>query len=134
VDPLAVPRLTVPDGRCRRTGSAAALNTGDWVPFHGGPRETDSLEWTLESVHFPDPVTRWSAALSRRRDGRHRAAHGRARILLDGIAFRELTGGSTPHRTVRRAARKPLPRWLLPIVSRTSTTLRQRLAAPTPPT
>ena len=47
-----------------RLGSAAALNTdATGYLFTVGQGETDSLEWTLESVHFPDPVTRWSAAL-----------------------------------------------------------------------
>ena len=51
-------------------------------------------------------------------------------ILLDGIAFRELDGRIyTALVPFGGAARTPLPRWLLPIVSRTSTTLRQRLAA-----
>ena len=51
-------------------------------------------------------------------------------ILLDGVAFRELDGRIyTALVPLGGAARKPQPRWLLPIVSRTSPTLRQRLAA-----
>jgi rifampicin phosphotransferase len=96
-----------------------------------GQGETDSLEWTLESVHFPDPVTRWSAALyTTTQTAVIEQLMAELGILLDGIAFRELDGRIyTALVPFGGAARKPLPRWLLPIVSRTSTTLRQRLAA-----
>jgi pyruvate,water dikinase len=96
-----------------------------------GPGETDSLEWTLESVHFPDPVTRWSAALyTTTQTAVIEQLMAELGILLDGVAFRELDGRIyTALVPFGGAARKPQPRWLLPIISRTSPALRQRLAA-----
>lgn len=96
-----------------------------------GHGETDSLKWTLESVHFPDPVTRWSAALyTTTQTAVIEQLMAELGILLDGVAFREL-GGRIYSALVPfgGADRKPQPRWLLPIISRTSPTLRQRLAA-----
>ncbi len=99
--------------------------------FTVGHGETDSLVWTLESVRFPDPVTRWSSALyttTQTAIVEHLMAE--LGILLDGVAFRELDGRIyTAVVPFGGAARKPQPRWLLPILSRTSPTLRQRLAA-----
>ena len=99
--------------------------------FTVGHGETDSLEWTLESVHFPDPVTRWSAALyTTTQTAVIEQLMAELGILLDGVAFRELDGRIyTALVPFGGAARKPQPRWLLPIISRTSPTLRQRLAA-----
>ena len=123
LDPLAVPRLTCTDGRSPGPGTAAALNAGaTGYRFTVGHGETDSLEWTLESVHFPDPVTRWSAALyTTTQTAVIEQLMAELGILLDGIAFRELDGRIyTALVPFGGAARKPLPRWLLPIVSRTS--------------
>jgi pyruvate,water dikinase len=96
-----------------------------------GHGETASVEWTLESAHFPDPVTRWSSALyTTTQTAIVEQLMAELGILLDGVAFRELDGRIyTAVVPFGGAARKPQPRWLLPIVSRTSPTLRQRLAA-----
>ena len=132
MDPLAVPRLTVPDVVALRLGRDAALNAGaSGYRFTVGHGETDNLEWTLESVHFPDPVTRWSAALyTTTQTAVIEQLMAELGILLDGVAFRELDGRIyTALVPFGGAARKPQPRWLLPIISRTSPALRQRLAA-----
>ena len=137
VDPLAVPRLTVPDDRSPRLGTAAALNAAaTGYRFTVGHGETDSLEWTLESVHFPDPVTRWSAALyTTTQTAVIEQLMAELGILLDGIAFRELDGRIyTALVPFGGAARKPLPRWLLPIISRTSPRCGSDSPRPTPPT
>ena len=61
--------------------------------FTVGEGETDSLEWTLESVHFPDPVTRWSSALyTTTQTAINEQLMAELGILLDGVAFRELDG------------------------------------------
>jgi pyruvate,water dikinase len=96
-----------------------------------GEGTTDGLTWTLESVHFPDPVTRWTSALyTTTQTAIVEGLMAALGMLLDGVAFREIDGriytavvpfGGTGH--------KPPRRWLLPIVARTSSGLRQRLAA-----
>ena len=137
MDPLAVPRLTVPDGPSPRLGAAAALKAAaTGYRFTVGHGETDSLEWTLESVHFPDPVTRWSAALYTTTQTaviEHLMAE--LGILLDGIAFRELDGRIyTALVPFGGAARKPCPAGC----SRSSAGPRRRCGSgsprPTPPT
>ena len=117
-------RLSLGAGNTLKVGA-----TGYRLPVGHG--ETSSLEWTLESVHFPDPVTRWSSALyTTTQTAIIEQLMAELGILLDGVAYRELDGRIyTALVPLGGSARKPQPRWLLPIVSRTSPTLRQRLAA-----
>ena len=101
-----------------------------------GEGETDGLEWTLEAVHFPDPVTRWSSALYTTMQtevvARLMAEIG---VLLDGVAFRSSTAGSTRAVVPLGGRARSPPRWLVPIIGRTCA---RRCAGdwprPTPPT
>jgi phosphohistidine swiveling domain-containing protein len=96
-----------------------------------GEGATDDLDWTLEAGHFPDPVTRWSSALfTTTRTAVVERLMAEVGVLLDGIVYRELDGRIyTAVVPLGGASHKPRSRWLLPIVSRTSSALRQRLAA-----
>jgi hypothetical protein len=91
----------------------------------------DGLVWTLETTHFPAPVTRWSSALfTTMQSGILAELMSESGVLLDGLDFREIDGriyvAVVP---LGGRASKPPPRWLVPILCRTVPLLRQRLAA-----
>ena len=96
-----------------------------------GEAATDGLAWTLDSVHFPDPVTRWSSTLYTTYETRIVArVLTDIGLLLGGVAFREFDGriysAVVP---LGGRSRTALPRWLIPVMCRTVPRLRRRLAA-----
>jgi len=88
------------------------------------------LSWTLEDVHFPAPLTRWTATLWVKGETRAIkdlcAEYG---LLLDGIEMREV-GGRVYTTTVPLGGkvRKPPPAFLVPVLTRLVPELRRRIA------
>ncbi len=105
------------------------LTTGYRCPV--GEGETDGLVWTLDAVHFPDPVTRWTSHLYTTTQTTIIAnLMAETGALLDGVASRELDGRVyTALVPFGGRIRPPSPRWLVPILCRTTPLLRRRLAA-----
>ena len=96
-----------------------------------GEGETDGLVWTLDTGHFPDPVTRWSSHLyTKTQTAIIAGLMAETGALLDSVASRELDGRVyTALVPLGGRVRPPSPRWLVPILCRTTPLLRQRLAA-----
>ena len=90
---------------------------------------TDGLVWRLEAVRFPEPVTRWSAALFTSMEPAV-VAHvmEETGVLLDGVAAREFDG-RVYTAMVPLGGRARTARWLVPVMRRVRPELRRRLAA-----
>ena len=90
---------------------------------------TDGLVWRLEAVRFPEPVTRWSAALFTSIEPAV-VAHvmEETGVLLDGVAAREFDG-RVYTAMVPLGGRARTARWLVPVMRRVRPELRRRLAA-----
>jgi phosphohistidine swiveling domain-containing protein len=87
------------------------------------------LSWTLEDVHYPAPVTRWTATLWVKEESRAIkelcAEYG---LLLDGVEMKEL-GGRVYTTTVPLGGkvRKPPPSFLVPVLAKLVPELRRRI-------
>ena len=90
--------------------------------------ETDGLYWERDDVHWPGRLSRWCAELMVRRYAQGvkelAAEHG---WLIDGIAIREVEGcvyySVVP---VGGKARKPPPRFLVPVLLRVIPEMEKR--------
>jgi pyruvate,water dikinase len=88
------------------------------------------LSWTLEDVHYPAPVTRWTSTLWVKEESRAIkelcAEYG---LLLDGVEMKEI-GGRVYTTTVPLGGkvRKPPPAFLVPVLARLVPDLRRRIA------
>jgi rifampicin phosphotransferase len=88
------------------------------------------LSWALEDVHYPAPITRWTATLWVKEETRAIkdlcAQYG---LLLDGVEMKEI-GGRVYTATVPLGgkARKPPPAFLVPVLARVVPELRRRIA------
>ncbi len=90
---------------------------------------TDGLVWRLEAVRFPEPVTRWSAALFTTMEPAVIArVMEETGVLLDGVAAREFDG-RVYTALVPLGGRARTTRWLVPVLRRVRPELRRRLAA-----
>jgi len=90
---------------------------------------TDGLVWRLEAVRFPEPVTRWSAALFTTMEPAVVArVMEETGVLLDGVAAREFDG-RVYMALVPLGGRARTTRWLVPVLRRVRPELRRRLAA-----
>jgi pyruvate,water dikinase len=88
------------------------------------------LSWTLEDVHYPAPITRWTSTLWVKEESRAIkdlcAEYG---LLLDGVEMKEI-GGRVYTTTVPLGGkvRKPPPAFLIPLLARVVPDLRRRIA------
>jgi pyruvate,water dikinase len=88
------------------------------------------LSWVLEDVHFPAPLTRWTATLWVKGETRAIkelcAEYG---LLLDGVEMKEI-GGRVYTATVPLGGkvRKAPPPFLVPVLTRLVPELRRRIA------
>ena len=89
----------------------------------------DGLFWELEDVHFPDPPSRWAVRLFLEGQSRGIAElMEEAGLLLEGIGFLEHEGGVyVGIIPLGGKARKPPPKWLVPLLWRVVPELRRRI-------
>jgi pyruvate,water dikinase len=88
------------------------------------------LSWTLEDVHFPAPLTRWTATLWVKGETRAiKELCAQYGLLLDGVEMKEI-GGRVYTSTVPLGGkvRKPPPAFLVPLLTRLVPELRRRIA------
>ncbi|HZB71274.1 MAG TPA: PEP-utilizing enzyme [Acidimicrobiales bacterium] len=96
----------------------------------GSDPDRRGLSWTLEDVHYPAPLTRWTAALFVKEETRAISELCREYgLLLDGIEMREI-GGRVYTTTVPLGGkvRRPPPAFLVPLLARLVPELRRRIA------
>jgi phosphohistidine swiveling domain-containing protein len=87
------------------------------------------LSWTLEDVHYPTPVTRWTATLWVKEESRAiRELCRQYGLLLEGIEMKEI-GGRVYTTTVPLGGkvRKPPPAFLVPVLAKLVPELRRRI-------
>ena len=94
-------------------------------------QDTGGLTWSLEPSHFPDSLTRWMADIGVTTQTEViRRVMAEAGLPLDTLAFREFDGRVyTTVVPLGGKARKPPPKFLLPVLLKVHPELRRRVAA-----